>query len=166
MHEFVRDRLEELLAAEQLDARLPVVHQKSQEVKNHLNSCAECSSEIAFMRAQAEALRTLRAPVVQGIEPGAGFYARVIQRIEQRSKNSIWSVFVDSPFGKRLAYTSLAIAALFGSYVVTLEARDGHLGGQGTVAQQLSADEECYGSQAQQRDAVLVNFASSQRTLQ
>jgi hypothetical protein len=110
-------------------------------------------------------MRTLRAPE-QEIEPRAGFYARVMQRIEERTKDSIWSVFIDSPFGKRLAYTSLAIAALFGSYVVTLEARDGHLGGQNMVAQQLNGDAPCFGSQEQQRDAVLVNFASSQGNLQ
>ena len=89
-----------------------------------------------------------------------------MQRIEERTKDSIWSVFIDSPFGKRLAFTSLAIAALLGGYVVTLEARDGHLGGHNIVAQQIDGEAPCFGSQAQQRNAVLVNFESSEESQQ
>jgi anti-sigma factor RsiW len=165
MHGFIRDQLEDLLTADPCAAQLPAKESNVREVEAHLKSCAECSPEFASMKAQSALMRTLRAPE-QEIEPRAGFYARVMQRIEERTKDSIWSVFVDSPFGKRLAYTSLAIAALFGSYVVTLEARDGHLGGQNMVAQQLNGDAPCFGSQEQQRDAVLVNFASSQGNLQ
>ncbi len=134
-------------------------------IAKHLESCAECSSEIALIKAQSTLFRSLRASQPD-IEPAAGFYARVMQRIEECTKDSIWSVFIYSPFGKRLAYTSLAIAALLGSYVVTLEARDGHLGGTNIIAQQTTGDAPCFGNQDQQRDAVLVNFASSQGSSQ
>jgi anti-sigma factor RsiW len=135
------------------------------EAAKHLQSCAECSSEFEPIKAQSALLRTLRAPEEE-TEPAAGFYARVMQRIEERTKDSIWSVFIYSPFGKRLAYASLAIAALLSTYVVSLEARDGHLGGENIVARQVTGDAPCFGSQAQQRDAVLTNFASSQESLQ
>jgi anti-sigma factor RsiW len=158
MHGFIRDHLEDVLAGKP-SAQLPA--HRMEEIEKHLKSCAECSNEFAAMRAQSALLRTLRAPE-EHPEPRAGFYARVVQRIEERTKDSIWSVFIDSPFGKRLAYTSLAIAALLGSYVVTLEARDGHLGGHETVAQQMNSDADCYGNQTQQRNAVLVNFASTE----
>jgi anti-sigma factor RsiW len=167
MHGFIRDQLEDLLTAEPSAARLPRgnANYDTNRVTKHLESCAECSSEFEPIRAQSALLRTLRPPDEE-IEPGAGFYARVMQRIEECTKDSIWSVFIYSPFGKRLAYASLAIAALLGTYVVSLEARDGHLGGDGVVAQQMSGDVPCLGSQAQQRDAVLVNFASVQESLQ
>ncbi len=42
------------------------------------------------------------------MEPAAGFYARVMQRIEEKAQDSIWAVFVYSPFGKRLAFGSLS----------------------------------------------------------
>ena len=165
MHEFVRDQLEELLTADALSRQSSAENNDLSGVTKHVESCAECSSEVTLIKAQSALLRTLRAPQ-SDIEPRAGFYARVMQRIEERTKDSIWSVFVDSPFGKRLAFTSLAIAALLGSYVVTLEARDGHLGGTNIIAQQTNGEAPCFGSQAQQRDAVLVNFASSQGPLQ
>lgn len=90
----------------------------------------------------------------------AGFYARVLQRIEERGDRSIWSVFIDSPFGRRLAYASLTIAIVLGSYVVTQESRDGHLRGANMMAQEMHYDAPVVGDQSQQRDAVLENFAT------
>jgi hypothetical protein len=110
------------------------------------------------MKAQAELLKSLRAP--EEMEPAPGFYARVLQRIEQRAKDSIWAAFIYSPFSKRLVYASLTVAVMVGTYVVAQESRDGHLGGTSIVAQQLHDDPLVAGSQAQQRDAVLANFAS------
>ncbi len=165
MHGFIRDQLEDLLTADPRAARLPAKESEIQKVEEHLESCPECSSEFSLIKAQSALLRSLRA-TGEEVEPRAGFYARVMQRIEERTKDSIWSVFVDSPFGKRLAFTSLAIAALLGGYVVTLEARDGHLGGGNIVAQQHNGEAPCFGSQAQQRDAVLVNFESPQESQQ
>jgi hypothetical protein len=167
MHGFIRDQLEDLLTAEPSGAGLPRGNAKydSSGVAKHLESCAECSSEFEPIKAQSVLLRSLRPPEEE-IEPAAGFYARVMQCIEECTKDSIWSVFIYSPFGKRLAYASLAIAALLSTYVVSLEARDGHLGGQNMVARQMNGDVPCVGSQAQQRDAVLVNFASARESLQ
>ena len=168
MHEYIRGQLEDLLAAESAASRLQgaIAKHNVKGVAKHLQSCSDCSSELESMKAQAALLRTLRSSEEE-VEPTVGFYARVMQRIEERAKDSIWSVFIYSPFGKRIAFASLAIAALLSTYVVTLEARDGHLGGENLVAQQqLNGEAPCFGSQAQQRDAVLINFASSQGSLQ
>jgi len=168
MHGFIRDHLEDLLTAESSPARPPrgIAKHDRHGVAEHLKTCADCSAEFESLKAQSALLRTLRPPQDEA-EPAAGFYARVMQRIEERTKDSIWSVFIYSPFGKRVAYASLGIAVLLGTYVVSLEARDGHLGGGGTtIAQQLNGDAPCFGSQAQQRDAVLTNFASSQGSLE
>lgn len=156
MHGSVRDRLEHLLAAEPSAAG-------DQGLRQHLSSCAECSSELKTMRAHSAFLRLMRAP--EQVEPEPGFYARVLQRIEERTKDSIWGILVYSPFGKRLACAALAVAVLLGSYVITQEARDGHLGGESIVAQQLSGPTPIVGDQNEQRDAVLANFASQQGSL-
>ncbi len=63
-------------------------------------------------------LATLRA---EEVEPAPGFYARVLQRIEERESESLWSFFIDSPFSKRLALASLTITLALGSYVVSAE---------------------------------------------
>lgn len=151
MHGSIRDRLEELLRAESLAGG-------QGELTRHLASCAECTSELAAMKAQAAILKHLRP--AEDIEPAAGFYARVLQRIEERGVRSAWSVLIDSPFGRRLAYASLTVAVLLGSYVVTQESRDGHLGGADIVAQETHYDAPVVGDLSQQRDAVLENFAA------
>lgn len=153
MHGSIRDRLEDLLAAEGSAAR-------DQGLIKHLSSCSECSSELGAMKEQAAALHCLRAP--EEVEPAAGFYARVMQRIEERTKDSIWAGFVYSPFARRLTYASLAAALLLGSFVVGQETTDGHLLGERMIAQQLHSDVPVIGSQQEQRNAVLANFASHQ----
>jgi hypothetical protein len=108
------------------------------------------------MRQQADLLRSLAA---EEVEPVVGFYGRVLQRIEEQAKDSIWAVF-DSPLGKQIMFASLALAMLLCTYVVAQESRDGHLGGNPVVAQDLNPDQPVMGTASQQRDAVLVNFAS------
>jgi hypothetical protein len=112
------------------------------------------------MQAQAKLLTSLRAP--EELDPAPGFYARVVQLIEERAKESMWGAFIYSPFAKRLIYASLSVAVMLGTYVVTQEARDGHLrllNGQAVVAQNAHYDAPVIGSEAEQRDAVLENFA-------
>src|SRR5579884_2625494 len=128
MHGFIRDRLEDLLAGR------GTATDNAASMK-HLSSCAGCAAELASMREQAGALRTLRAP--EEVQPAPGFYARVLQRIDERTRESIWAPFIYSPFTKRLVYASLTLAVMLGTYVITAETRDGHLTGERIVAQQL-----------------------------
>jgi anti-sigma factor RsiW len=156
MHGSIRDRLEDLLSAEGSAA-------SDQGLVKHLSSCMECSSELEAMKAQSAFLHSLRAP--DELEPQAGFYARVIQRIEERGKDSIWAVFMYSTFAKRLTYASLAATLLLSSYVISQEVESGPSDEQIT-AQQFHDDPPVTGSLQQQRDAVLVNFVSHQGQLQ
>ncbi len=153
MHEPVRERIESLLTPKVSAMVYP-------EAQKHLSSCVECMSELTTMKAQSKILYSLRAP--EEMEPDVGFYARVLQRIEERGGNSIWSVFIYSPYGKRLAYASLAIALVLGTYVVSEESQDGHLDANNSVVGQKNGFTPVIGNQQEQRDAVLVNFASYQ----
>jgi hypothetical protein len=147
----IRDGLEELLPAEG-SAR------NERDLQQHLSCCKECSSELEALRAQAELLHAWRA--AEEVEPAPGFYGRVMQRIEERAKESIWAAFVYSPFAKRLTYASLAATLLLGSYVISRETQDGHITSGPIIAQQFHRDAPVAGSLQQQRDAVLVNFLS------
>jgi hypothetical protein len=151
MHGSIRDRLEELLAAEGSAGN-------DQGLQQHLSSCQECSSEVGAMRSQAELLHAWRAP--EEVEPAAGFYARVLQRIEERTKESIWAPFIYSPVAKRLTYASLAATLLLGSYVISQETQGAGMGSEPAAVQQFHRDVPVMGSRQQQRDAVLVNFIS------
>ena len=59
-----------------------------------------------------ELLHGLRCP--DDIEPRPGFYAKVMDRIESQQKSSIWSVFLEPVFSKRLAFASMALIMLLG----------------------------------------------------
>lgn len=149
MHGSIRNKLESLLEGKANVA----------EVQQHLIRCAECSGEVAGMRTQKDLFRTLKP--TEELEPAAGFYARVMQRIEERAKeSSIWAVFVYSPVGKRFALASLSVALVLGSYVVAEEKMDGHLMSDSVATEQVHYDAPMVGDQAQQRDAVLQNFAA------
>ncbi|HEX4772070.1 MAG TPA: hypothetical protein VH351_14640 [Bryobacteraceae bacterium] len=149
MHGFIRNRLEDLLSAER-----PIA--EKDDHADHIGSCSECASELEMFKAQGQMLRMLRAP--EGLEPTPGFYARVLQRIEGRAKESIWASLIYSPVSSRIAYVSLTLALVAGSYFIAAETREGHVR-NGMVAQ-AHYDAPVTGSVAEQRDAVLENFAS------
>jgi hypothetical protein len=112
------------------------------------------------MREHSTLLRTLRA--AEEVEPAAGFYARVMQRIEENGVRSVWSVFTEGSFGSWLAYASLALALLVGGWLIHTERSDGHLGSEPVIAHESPAgsDMQVSGDKAHQRDVVLVNLAS------
>ena len=58
-------------------------------------------------------LAGLKAP--EEVSPRAGFYARVMDRIETQRGKSIWSVFLEPLFGRRLALASAILMVLLGA---------------------------------------------------
>jgi predicted anti-sigma-YlaC factor YlaD len=108
MHRLVRDHIEDAVAGVE-----------AAPVAQHLKVCEECRNDVMAMRAQSAALRELRAP--DDAEPRPGFYARVMERIEAQGPASIWNLFIESAFGRRIAVASLALALLLGVYVISSE---------------------------------------------
>jgi hypothetical protein len=108
MHREIYERLEEVLSGTPPDS-----------AERHLQQCQECRDEVVSMRTQAALVRQLKAP--NDAEPRAGFYARVLERIEAEGPVSIWNIFVESAFGKRIGVASLALALLLGVYLVSIE---------------------------------------------
>ncbi|HEX4169399.1 MAG TPA: hypothetical protein VHZ55_28390 [Bryobacteraceae bacterium] len=107
-------------------------------------------------KSQARQLANLRAP--DEFEPAAGFYARVMQRIEDRQACSFWSIFMDATYTRRIAVASLTVMLALGGYAAT---QDFH----GRSSQNLVAfsegshyDAPVMGSTSEKRDAVLENF--------
>jgi hypothetical protein len=156
MHRLIRDHLEVVLA-DSPGANSPEAA--------HVNECEECRGEVEAMRKQAETLRALSAD----LEPQPGFYARVMERIETQGALSIWSVFFDSPFGRRIAVASMALALILGLYLVTSEAMPDHSiavsGAVGGVVPGAVAGEDEPGlvltaGGPPDRDAVLVNLVT------
>ena len=75
------------------------------------------------MRAQAAILQQWRVAnrEMAEVEPRAGFYARVLERIEAQGPGSVWALFFDTLFARRIAMASLALALLLGVYVISSE---------------------------------------------
>ena len=65
-------------------------------------------------------IETLKVAFAQGrltrddLDQRAGFYARVMDRVEQQGRSSIWSVLLQPNFGRRLAMASAALVMLLG----------------------------------------------------
>jgi anti-sigma factor RsiW len=110
MHRLVEQNLEEILNNRNI----------TQSAAAHMSECAECRQEVAAMREHVALLRTWRAPA-QDLEPRPGFYARVRERIEAQTPVSIWNLFFDSIFGRRLAVASLSLAMLLGVYLISTD---------------------------------------------
>jgi anti-sigma factor RsiW len=110
MHREIRNHIEDLLGGADSAAS-----------QQHLAGCEECRAKVSAMREQASLLRGLRPPEGAALEPRAGFYARVMERIEAEGPISIWNLFIESAFGRRIAVASMALALLLGIYLVTSE---------------------------------------------
>lgn len=155
MHEPVKTNVEEYLAGSETLPR---------ECTAHLLECEPCRREVAELKQQSALLRVLRAPE---LDPRPGFYARVMERIEAERQSSIWSIFLEPAFGRRLAVASAVLAMLMGVYLVSSEpgaGRDTRAPGAQTIA--LSGEDEpgpvLGASPEQDRGAVLVNLATYQ----
>jgi len=148
MHQPIRDGLEDYLAGK---TRLP------SSFTAHLESCPECAAEAGLMKEQSRTLAALRASV----EPRAGFYARVLDRIEQQARPSIWAVMLEPSFGRRIAVACAMLTVFLGGYLISTEPGD-----QGARAPSVIVDTrdpagpESARLQAQDRDSVLVTLAS------
>jgi anti-sigma factor RsiW len=151
MHEPVLRRLEEYLDGEE----------PFPEVEEHLSKCAECKQELDAMKAQSA---LFRRAFQSDREPDAGFYARVMTRIETQAKPSVWSLFGESLFAKRLAYASATFLLLAGVVFVSANEPDTALAS--TYPEVILAADELYTpvSMDPQRDreVVLVNLATYQ----
>ena len=118
MHRIIGDHLQEVLAEPAFAPEHPA--------GKHLAECEECRGAVTAMREQAALLRQWRLAntemaEAEVAEPRAGFYARVLERIEAQGPTSVFTLFFDSLFGRRIAMASLALALLLGVYVISSE---------------------------------------------
>jgi hypothetical protein len=112
------------------------------------------------MQGQVQLLQLLRLP--EETEPGAGFYARVMDRIDAQRNSSPLYAFLDLHIAHRLIFASLTAVIVLGSYLVYTE-RVPSFGESGPVAVLASqpAQRDLVGAdQAQDRETVLVALAS------
>lgn len=154
MHQPIKDNLEDYLKG--------TARKMPQEFQTHMEACGECAGELRMLELQSEMLRSLRTD--GEIEPRAGFYARVMDRIEQQQgQSSIWSILLQPNFGRRLAVASAALVVLLGTYLVTSERNSEPEFANTPDVVMTGAQEASMATdslqQQRDRDAVLVNLA-------
>ncbi len=172
MHQPVKDNLEEYLrgVSGKFSRAIP------EDMEAHLNSCRECANELSELELQSAALQSLR--VSDGLELRAGFYARVMQRIDDaRASNSVWAAFLEPVFAKRLFYASATLVLLLGGYLISSETADRGFTVDANppvvtmvdkapapdISPIVTSDDVDNATTPQERDAVLVNLASYQQ---
>lgn len=113
MHAVIKDSLEEYLAGTLEPARQRLMDA-------HLDGCEACRLEVDGFMSVTGLLSELR-PVE--VPSPAGFYARVMARVEQtRPAPSFASLFsLDMAFGRRLVFSSLMTLAVLGCYLAVHE---------------------------------------------
>jgi len=160
MHRLIQDHLEEVLAESKCCC--------SDAARKHLEECEDCRSQVAAMEKQAGLLRALRVPEdapEREMIQRPGFYARVMERIEaQGGARSIWQLFFESAFGRRIAIASMALAVLLSVYLVSLETTE-ELPVTATAPMQLLPGEDQPGmviskAGVPDKDSVLVNLVT------
>jgi hypothetical protein len=165
MHREIRDHIEDVLRG----------GDTLKHAREHLAECDECRTEVQGMQEQTALIRELRAPEDFAADLRPGFYARVMERIEAEGPISIWNLFIESAFGRRIAVASLALALLIGVYLVTSErsaedatialqslqvtAEQTMVAGEDAPAREITQVDQSQTDQSSQ-DAVLANLVT------
>ena len=116
MHRPTRERLEEILSTP--GVRLPA------DLQRHLVGCEKCREQLRRFAEHSSWVQLLRAP--DGVRPEPGFSARVTDRIRTQQYGSMWSVFLQPAFGRRLILATLALTLVLGTLVAFQEAEDSY----------------------------------------
>lgn len=154
MHQPVKERLEDYLQGRRDGDSLVEFH-------THLASCPECNAEVVQMNKMSKLFEEIRAP--KEAEPAPGFYARVLQRIDEQREVSIWAVFLEPVFGRRLLYASLMFVLLLGSVIFTTEREDTTLADLPEVVQPYDTQFTDFDEDpAPYRDTTLVHLTTYQ----
>ncbi len=133
----------------------------------HMEECVECREAVSVAQFHSEIIQTLRVPAeAESFQPAPGFYARVVDRIEAQRDNSIWSVFLEPLFGRRLMYASAVLTLLLGIFLFTSPREDQSMAEQILAEQShpsvtaASFDQDDH--MQQDRETVLVQLTTYQ----
>ena len=112
MHDEILNELEGYLSGD------PV----SRSFTRHLEDCPPCAGELDEMEQLSLSLRSFRMEEPEAVTPSLGFYAKVARTIEAEQKSPLWGLFApDLQFFRKVAFASLMLLAVLGSYLVSRE---------------------------------------------
>lgn len=127
---------------------------------DHLAACPPCKTEVAAMTEVASLLPALAMASEESFEPRAGFYARVAGTINDQHSRQGWGLFsMGEVFFRRLAFASLMLLAVLGSYLVT---RDSDYQAEDAATIFAKHDPSAVHAAGEDRDHMLLTLASYQ----
>lgn len=159
MHDIVSNQLEDLLSG-------GLSGQARESVEAHLSACFDCRTAVQEMRRHGRLLSSLRTPGL--MDPAPGFYARVMQRVEEQYRPGFWNLLLDPVFGRRLVYATLSLTLLLGAFLLVTQSDEQQIAQ--TPVEVLAVSErqapapavQQWGSDVQQeRQTFLVTLASA-----
>ena len=109
MHDLVRENLEDYLAGTLDEA-------KKAEIDALLAANPQAAQELALYQESSLLFQELRVSTEEA-EQEPGFYARVMERVEQEQRVPFWAVFLQPLFARQLVFACLMCFALLGAYV-------------------------------------------------
>ena len=116
MHAVVMDSLEEYLSG-------AIEPAAQRAVEGHLAGCAGCREEVKSMQEVSQLFGSLRT--AEDFEPSPRFTAGVMQHVAGLTPEPTFAGLfaLDFAFGRRLAFASLVLLALMGSFLASREAQ-------------------------------------------
>jgi hypothetical protein len=112
MHDEILNELEGYLSGD------PV----SGSFTRHLANCPPCARDLEEMKQVSVDLQFFRIDAAEAVHPPLRFYAKVARTIEAEEKSPLWGLFApDLQFFRKVAFASLMLLAILGSYLVSRE---------------------------------------------
>jgi hypothetical protein len=112
MHDEILNELEGYLSGETV----------SRAFTRHLEVCPPCAQEVEEMQSVSLAMQVFRVEETAAVTPSLGFYAKVARSIEAEQRSPVWGLFApDLQFFRKVAFASLMLLAVLGSYLVSRE---------------------------------------------
>ena len=112
MHDEILNELEGYLSGEAV----------SGSFTRHLQNCPPCAYEVDEMKETSVLLRSFHINEMEAATPSLGFYAKVARTIEAEERSPLWGLFApDLHFFRQIAFASLMLLAVLGSYLVSRE---------------------------------------------
>ena len=112
MHAVIIHHLEEYLSGRLAPPSLD-------RFQTHLDTCSHCRRELNEIQHASSLLAALKAR--ETVDPPASFVVRVIEDVGGRSAPSLWTLFGDFAFGRRVVFASLITMAVLGTVLVSRE---------------------------------------------
>ena len=152
MQQPIRGKLEDYLSGMDEDDR--------REFEALLADDDEARRQVEQMQRHSELLHSLRPS--DEMDPAPGFYARVVDVIESERPVSVWDVFLEPMFAKRVAYASMALLLVLGFLTVTAAdtGLDVSPSSPEVILSEAPVSPDLGVDQRRDRNVVLVNLAT------